>query len=135
MGLSWRMGGLERAVMEHLWSVDGNGNGDGTGDGTGGWRTVREVHELLAADREIAYTTVMTVMDRMSKKSLVRQRKEGKAYLYHAAGSRGTMTADLMRSALTEFAEGDRTDALLAFVGDTTQEERAALRRALAELD
>jgi predicted transcriptional regulator len=123
------MGALERAVMEHLWSVDGDAAG------ADGWRTVREVHESLAAGRDIAYTTVMTVMDRLSKKSLVRQRKEGKAYLYRAADSRGVMTADLMRSALTEFAEGDRTNALLAFVGDSTAEEREALRRALAELD
>jgi predicted transcriptional regulator len=123
------MGELERAVMEHLWSVDGDATG------TDGWRTVREVHEALAADREIAYTTVMTVMDRLSKKSLVRQRKEGKAYLYRAADSRGAMTADLMRSALTEFAEGDRTNALLAFVGESTEEEREALRRALVELE
>jgi predicted transcriptional regulator len=66
---------------------------------------------------------------------LVRQRKEGKAYLYRAADSRGAMTADLMRSALTEFAEADRTNALLAFVGESTEEEREALRRALAELE
>ena len=123
------MGELERAVMEHLWAIDGDANG------RDGWRTVREVHESLAADRDIAYTTVMTVMDRLSKKSLVRQRKEGKAYLYRAADSRGAMTADLMRSALTEFAESDRTNALLAFVGESTEEEREALRRALAELE
>ena len=123
------MGELERAVMEHLWAVEADANG------RDGWRTVREVHEALAAERDIAYTTVMTVMDRLSKKSLVRQRKEGKAYLYRAADSRGAMTADLMRSALTEFAESDRTNALLAFVGESTEEEREALRRALAELE
>ena len=123
------MGELERAVMEHLWSVDGDAT-----DGDG-WRTVRQVHEALAAERDIAYTTVMTVMDRLSKKSLVRQRKEGKAYLYRVAGSRGAMTADLMRSALTEFAEADRKNALLAFVGEASEEEREALRLALAELE
>ena len=32
------MGELERAVMEHLWAVDGDANG------RDGWRTVREVH-------------------------------------------------------------------------------------------
>ncbi len=129
MGLSSRMGELERAVMEHLWSVEGDR------DGADGWRTVRHVHAALAADRDIAYTTVMTVMDRLSKKMLVHQRKEGRAYLYRAADTRGAMTADLMRSALTEFAEADRTTALLAFVGESDEEERAALRRALAELE
>jgi predicted transcriptional regulator len=117
------MGELEQAVMQALWALDDEQ-----------WATVRQVHESLA-DRGLAYTTVMTVMDRLSKKSLVRQRKEGKAYLYRAAGSRGAMTADLMRSALTEYAQGDRTNALLAFVGESTEEEREALRQALAELE
>lgn len=117
------MGDLERAVMEHLWSADRR------------WLTVREVHEALAADRDIAYTTVMTVMDRLAKKELVAQRREGRAYLYRAAGSRSAMTADLMRRTLTDFAKEDRRTALLAFVGEADPEERAALREALAELE
>lgn len=121
------MGDLERAVMERLWSVD-----DAAGDG---WSTVREVHEALAADRDIAYTTVMTVMDRLAKKGLVQQRKEGRAYAYQPAGSRSAMTADLMREALTEFAQEDRRTALVAFVGEASDEERAALREALAALE
>lgn len=116
------MGELERAVMEQLWSA-------------GDWVTVRAVHEALAADRDVAYTTVMTVMDRLAKKELVKQRREGRAYLYQAADSRSAMTADLMREALVEFAEAERRTALMAFVGDSTEEERAALREALAQLE
>ena len=122
MGLSSRMGELERAVMEQLWSSED-------------WVTVRAVHEALSAERDVAYTTVMTVLDRLAKKELVKQRREGRAYLYQAAGSRSAMTADLMREALVEFAEGERRTALMAFVGDSTAEERAALREALAELE
>jgi predicted transcriptional regulator len=124
MGLSSRMGELERAVMEQLWSL-----------GEEGWFTVREVHEALARHRDIAYTTVMTVLDRLAKKGLVTQRKEGRAYAYQAAGTRSAMTADLMREALTEFAQEDRRTALVAFVGESSEEERAALREALAELE
>jgi predicted transcriptional regulator len=121
------MGDLERAVMEQLWAAR-----DGDSDR---WSTVREVHEALAAERDIAYTTVMTVMDRLAKKGLVEQRKEGRAYSYQAAGSRSAMTADLMREALTEFAQEDRRTALVAFVGEASDEERAALREALAALE
>lgn len=124
MGLSSRMGDLERAVMEHLWS-----------SGPDRWSTVREVHEALVRERDVAYTTVMTVMDRLAKKGLVKQHKEGRAYLYQAADSRSAMTADLMREALVEFAEDDRRTALMTFVGESTAEERAALRDALAELE
>ncbi|WP_148571587.1 BlaI/MecI/CopY family transcriptional regulator [Nocardioides caldifontis] len=118
-----RMGELERAVMEHLWGA------------APAWSSVRDVHAALSGEREIAYTTVMTVLDRLAKKSLVRRRKEGRAHVYAAVSSRGAMTADVMREALAEFGEQDRRTALVAFVGEASEEERAALREALAELE
>jgi predicted transcriptional regulator len=117
------MGDLERVVLDRLWSLGLE------------WSTVREVHEELSQNRDIAYTTVMTVLDRLAKKGVVRREREGRAYRYRAAGSRGEMTADLMREALAEFADQDRRTALLAFVGESSEEEREALRQALAELE
>ena len=124
VALTSRMGELERAVMDELWSVDDDG-----------WLTVREVHERLARSRDIAYTTVMTVMDRLSKKSLVRQQRDGRAYRYQAAASRGAMTADLRGGSLVALSERVRRGALVAFVGEASTEERAALREALAALE
>ena len=72
MGLSSRMGDLELSVMNRLWASND-------------WATVREVHEALAEDREVAYTTVMTVMGRLAKKSLADQQRDGRAYRYRAA--------------------------------------------------
>lgn len=124
MAHSSRLGDLERSVMEVLWSAADDS-----------WFTVRDVFDRLSQDRDIAYTTVMTVMDRLSKKSLVRQQRDGRAYRYAAAASRAEMTADLMRGALDEFAVDDRRTALVAFVGEASEEERAALRQALADLE
>ncbi len=108
-------------MLDRLWTADADS-----------WFTVREVHEALAGERDIAYTTVMTVLDRLAKKGLVSQQRDGRAYRYRAAASREAMTADLMREALEEFAVDDRRTALVAFVGEATGEERAALREALA---
>ncbi len=72
MGLSSRMGDLERAVMEQLWSTRELGH------------RARPCTRRSAAERDVAYTTVMTVMDRLAKKGLVKQRREGRAYLYQA---------------------------------------------------
>ncbi|MDP3969383.1 MAG: BlaI/MecI/CopY family transcriptional regulator [Nocardioides sp.] len=119
-----RVGELERAVLEVLWSENG----------AEGWWTVREVYDVLAAERNAAYTTVMTVLGRMVPKGLVEQERAEKAYRYRAAGSRGEMAADLMRQALGSVAE-DSHDALVAFVGEATEAERAALRDALARLE
>jgi len=121
-----RLGDLERSVMEALWDA---------GDG---WLTVREVHDVLAKDRDIAYTTVMTVLDRMARKDIVEREREGRAWRYRPTQTRGAMTADVMRQALGEFAEtskSERAAALVAFVGDASAADRQALRDALAALE
>lgn len=96
--------------------------------------TVREVHAQLAETRDIAYTTVMTVLDRLAKKAVVHQERDGRAYLYRAAASRGTMTADLMRETLSDFGRDSRESALVAFVEDASADDIAALKQALADL-
>ncbi len=97
--------------------------------------TVREVHATLAEERDLAYTTVMTVMDRLARKGLVVQEKQGRAYTYRPRASRAEMTAELMHGTLEDFSDADRGQALVAFVGEASAEDVAALRRALAELD
>lgn len=111
--------------MEVLWGLD-----------EGVEITVREVHGVLGVERDVAYTTVMTVMDRLARKGLTHQHKEGRAYLYRAATSRAAMTADLMRDTLSDLGSGERGPAaLVAFVEDASAEELDALRRALDGLD
>lgn len=90
--------------------------------------TVREVHDQL--ERELAYTTVMTVLGRLAKKGVVRQERDGKAYRYAATSSREQMAAALMLDALGDVGE-DRTAALVAFVDRVGPEEAATLRAAL----
>jgi predicted transcriptional regulator len=108
--------------MGHLWA-------DKSGER---WFTVREVHEELAREREIAYTTVMTVLQRLAKKRLVLEAKEGRAYLYRATSSISAVTADLMHDALQEAGSADRAAALTRFVEAASPAEVAILRRALA---
>ena len=90
--------------------------------------TVREVHDRL--ERELAYTTVMTVLGRLAAKGIVRQERDGKAYRYSAASTREQMTASLMLDALGDVGS-DRTAALVAFVNQVGPDEAAALRAAL----
>jgi predicted transcriptional regulator len=114
------LGDLERLVMEQLWSADDA-------------LTVREVHERLAETRELAYTTVMTVLDRLAKKKLTERERDGKAWRYKAAAPRAEMAADLMLDALDR--AGNRREALVLFVDQVSTEEAALLRDALARLE
>lgn len=117
------LGDLERAVMEVLWELP-----------EGADATVREVHAHLADGRGVAYTTVMTVMDRLARKDLVVQHRSGRAYRYQAKDTRAAMTADLIRGTLADLGSDERGPALVAFVEDASAEDIAALRAALAAL-
>ncbi|WP_345713878.1 BlaI/MecI/CopY family transcriptional regulator, partial [Kineococcus glutinatus] len=66
----------------------------------GGALTVRQVHERLAPSRDLAYTTVMTVLDRLARKGVVRQERADRAYRYAPVQTREEMTAALMLEAL-----------------------------------
>src|SRR5579862_1341141 len=46
--------------------------------------TVRQVQEALSARRPRAYTTIMTILDRMAQKGVVARRKVGRTFVYRA---------------------------------------------------
>lgn len=117
-----RLGDLERSVMDQLWA-------------TAEPQTVRQVHDALAAHRELAYTTVMTVLQRLARKGLVVQIRDDRAHRYAPVDSREDLVAALMVDALDQAAgPGGRRAALLNFVERVGAEEADALRGALAGL-
>jgi predicted transcriptional regulator len=97
---------------------------------------VRQVHESLAAQRDLAYTTIMTVLQRLAKKNLVVQHRDDRAHRYAPTHGRDELVAGLMVDALHQAADsGGREAALVHFVERVGADEAAALRRALAELE
>jgi predicted transcriptional regulator len=50
-----------------------------------GESTVRDIHRALSSTRPRAYTTVMTIMDRLTQKGIVTRRKAGRAFHYRAS--------------------------------------------------
>ncbi len=118
-----RLGDLERSVMDHLWDADRP-------------QTVRQVHDALRTQRELAYTTVMTVLQRLARKGLVAQIRDDRAHRYAPVDGRDELVAGLMVDALDQAADsGGRQAALMHFVERVGADEADALRRALAELD
>lgn len=121
-----RLGDLERAVMEHLWSQ---------ADAGAAPATVREVHEHVGAERDLAYTTLMTVLDRLARKGLVTRERDGRAWRYTPVGSREQLTARALRDTLGGLDPTDRRAAMLHFLGEASSEEIDDLRAALAALE
>ena len=114
-----RLGDLERAVMNVLWDAE----------------TALSVRDVLdALDDELAYTTVMTVLDRLGGKDMVVRERDGRAYRYLPAQTREAATAEALNAALDE-AGVDRTSALVHFARGVDAEEAAALRSVLEEIE
>lgn len=110
------LGELEREVMNQLWSADAP-------------LSVRAVMAALP-NQDLAYTTVMTVLDRLDRKKLVTRSRSGRAFLYSPAHAREELTSELMKAAL-DSAGPDRTAALVHFAASVTPEEAAAMRATL----
>jgi predicted transcriptional regulator len=121
-----RLGDLERAVMEHLWAAT-----EARPEGL----TVRDVHDAIGVERGLAYTTLMTVLDRMAKKKLVTRERDGRAWRYLPASSRDDLTSEALHHTLGELAGSERRSALLRFLDQSTPEELSELRGALADLE
>ncbi|HET6213658.1 MAG TPA: BlaI/MecI/CopY family transcriptional regulator [Micromonosporaceae bacterium] len=116
-----RLGGLERAVMDVLWDRAGSGG-----------LTVRQGAERLAGDRRWAYTTVMTVLDRLAGKGFVTRVRVGRAWSYRPATDRDAYVARLMLDALD--LTGSRDAALVRFARSVSDADAEVLRGALRVL-
>ncbi|MFI6514949.1 BlaI/MecI/CopY family transcriptional regulator [Spirillospora sp. NPDC050679] len=112
-----RLGELEHAVMVELWARPQGA-------------LARELAEALPS--RPAPTTVLTILERLDRKGMVRREREGRAHRYFARGSRDEHVADLMNQAFE--GAGDRASALGHFLEAVTPEDVAALRRALEQI-
>jgi predicted transcriptional regulator len=110
------LGELESAIMERMWATNAPAS-------------VRDVLEHLRKDRTLAYTTVMTVMDKLHTKGLLKRKPVGRAYIYEAVSSKEAYTADVMRESLAK--SGNRAATLVHFLERLSPEEASALETAL----
>ncbi|MEV4896639.1 BlaI/MecI/CopY family transcriptional regulator [Nonomuraea sp. NPDC050790] len=110
------LGELESTIMDRMWAYHKPAS-------------VRDVLEDLRKDREIAYTTVMTVMDKLHTKGLLKRKPVGRAYVYEPIASKEAYTAELMRDSLA--ASGNQAATLVHFLERLTPEEATALEAAL----
>jgi predicted transcriptional regulator len=107
------LGALERETMALVWSH--------------GEISVRDACVQLGST--VAYTTVMTTMDRLFKKGLLARRKVGRAFLYRASATReemeGAVAAELVQSLLQR--DGEPLPILSSLVDAVSDRDRALL--------
>lgn len=103
-------GKLEQRIIDALWDQ--------------GEATVREMHGRLGG--RLAYTTVMTVLDRLHTKGEVVRCKDGLAWLYKAAVPRATAIGEQAARLLAE-GKGETASVLMAFIDRTERVDPGVL--------
>lgn len=113
------LGDLETRVMDLVWEEHPI--------------SVRTACERLAGSH--AYTTIMTTMDRLHKKRLLRRTKDGNAFLYEPAMDRAEYQRRVVEAALTPLLEQGAAPVLAAFVevaAELDENHLAELQRLIA---
>jgi predicted transcriptional regulator len=116
------LGKLERAVMEALWTTSADSPETGC--------TARAIATTLPNH---AYTTVLTVLDRLTRKGLVERLRDGRSHHYRPTGSRESYVAEVMLGALD--ATTDREAALVHFAETVSPAQAQVLRDVLGRLE
>ena len=118
------LGDAELEVLVQLWD--------------GGPQTVREVmNRLHELGRQLAYTTVLTVLTRLEQKEYVASNRSGSAYVYEACISRDRVAKSRIRSVLSSLFEGAAAPMVLQLMKNErfSSDELAEMRRLIDELD
>lgn len=106
---------LELECMKALWRL--------------GEASVREIREQLAAERRpLAYTTVETIMDRLTRKAAVARRKLGRAHRYTPLYLKAEARAQAVEAVLEHFFDGSRPELAAHLSGKPVSEPRRTLR-------
>jgi predicted transcriptional regulator len=112
-GLRQVLGQLETEIMECVWDL--------------GQASVRDVHSCLLERRQIAYTTVMTVMSRLAAKGILVARREGRAFIYEGASCREDFCTGVVRDFMSEVLTDVDAAALARFVDSVTEHDKSQL--------
>jgi BlaI family transcriptional regulator, penicillinase repressor len=107
----------ELDVLKALWAL-GSGS-------------VREVHERMCPDGELAFNTIQTLLRIMEDKGLIRHRAQGRTFIYEPIYNRDRVTARLLHRVF----DGALDQAVLSLLQakDASETELRGLERMIAE--
>jgi BlaI family penicillinase repressor len=99
--------------------------------------SVREVMNLLSPKRSRAYTSIMSLMSVMADKGMLRQKADGKAFIYSAKVSRNKTQSRMLADLLNRAFDGSASALVTHLLRETVPgiEEMDEIRQAIAEFD
>ena len=116
-----RLGDLQLQIMQVLWQR--------------GHATVAEVHEAVAGERDLAYTTVATMLRKMDARGLVRHDLDGRSFVYQAAVEADVVSRGMADHLIERLFEGSLSDMVshLLSTREVSREELSKLEKLIAE--
>jgi len=116
-----RLGDLQLRIMKILWSS--------------GEATVGAVADELAREKDLAYTTIATMLRKMELRGLVKHRLEGRSFIYRAAVGEEAVSRGMADHLLDRLFEGSLADMVhhLLSTRDISREELKRLEKLVAE--
>jgi predicted transcriptional regulator len=97
--------------------------------------TVRDVYEALLRQRQVAYTTVMTMMNVLERKGHLRKREDGRSFVYRPSRPQRQVVRSMVREFVDRVFGGDTAPLLAHLVEEEklTREELDALAKRIEE--
>ena len=100
----------ELEIMHVVWELDS--------------ATVRQVHECLNQRRQLAYTTVMTMMNILEEKGHLTRRKQGRAFRYEPVRPKAQVISGMIDDFVGKVFEGSARPLVLSLVKDRKLSEK-----------
>jgi BlaI family penicillinase repressor len=116
-----KLSDLQLAILSVLWRE--------------GEATIAEVRDALAAERDLAPTTVATLLSRLEKRGVVERRTEGRQFVYRASVTEREIRRSMVAGLTKRLFRGDPASLVSHLVeeGDIDAETLARLRDRLAK--
>jgi predicted transcriptional regulator len=113
----------ELAIMKVVWRLDK--------------ATVRDVYEALRETRQVAYTTVMTMMKILEDKGYLKKALVDRAHVYRPAQQRHKVIGAMVRDFLDRVFDGAPNDLLVHLAKDNklTDKQRRLVKQLIEEID
>lgn len=116
------LGGTEMEVLQQVWDL--------------GRASARDVHDRIAEQRDVAYTTVTTVIKNLADKGYLRYEREGTSFVYTPARPAEEVRGSLLSTVVDKVFGGSARTLMQTLAGheSLTASEQAEVRRLLDQL-
>lgn len=115
------LGPLQRTVLEMVWELKE--------------ASAHQIRERLNQDKDLAYTTVLSAMQKLEKAGWLQHRSEGRTYVYYATQTRDQAGAKSVKGFLKRVFAGDALAVFQHLISESNlnQEDLAELKQMIKQ--